>query len=136
MSVRIPFLTERAYDFSTLAASATSDVIIVKALDIVPYRSGELQVRVHAASWGGGSPALVLKAYVTAPSRDDPSVDFVGDAKATATLSSAAAGDLVNQALAPKFGSHLRLVLEATQGSPAGTLQATISGELVLSEEP
>lgn len=72
---------------------------------------------------------------------DDPSQDFVSSAPyATAGLATAggtaAAGALVVDALDSNFGSHLRIALELTQGSPAGNLAFTISAELDLDEEP
>jgi hypothetical protein len=135
--VRIPILTEREYDLTSLVASANVEVVLVKALDVTAYRSGTLLVRLHAATWGAGSPTAAVKALMTAPSVDDPSRDFVdGSAKATCTLSSAAAGDLVKDDLDAGFGSHLRIVLDVTQGSPADTLVFTISAEIELSEVP
>jgi hypothetical protein len=138
--MKIPILTERLYDFSNLGSGATSDVVIVKAIDVSAYRSGTLQVRVHDADYGSNSPTLKVVAYMTCPSIDDPSVDFVGDAKATVTLeggvTTVAAGELGDAALAASFGSHLRIVVEATQADPADTLRATLSADLVLHEEP
>lgn len=141
--MHIPVLTERVYDFSGLGAGASAAVVLVKALDVTAYRSGSLQVRVLDPTWSGGaSPcSAAVKAYTTAPSSDDPSADFVADsASATATLanggSTASDGDLVQDALDSNFGSHLRLVLEVTQGTPAGTFQFTISAAMELNEEP
>jgi hypothetical protein len=138
--MKIPILTERLYDFSNLGSGAQSDVVLVKALDVTAYRSGTLQVRVHDADYGPNAPTLEVVAYMSCPSTDDPSQDFVGDAKATVTLKDAtttvAAGELGQDDLAASFGSHLRIVLEATQSDPFDTLSATISAELVLKEEP
>lgn len=138
--MKIPILTERLYDLSNLGSGAQTTVVLVKALDVVAYRSGTLQVRVHDADYGSNTPTLEVVAYMTCPSKDDPSQDFVGDAKATVTLkdgsTTVAAEGLGQDDLAASFGSHLRIVLEATQADPADTLQATISAELVLNEEP
>ena len=136
----IPILTERVFDFSNLGSSATSDVVLVKALDVTAYRSGALKIRVHDSDYGAGSPTLQIVAYMTSPSSDDPGQDFVGSAKATVVLKDATtqidAGELAKDALDASFGSHLRIVLESTQASTPDTLQATISAELALYEEP
>ena len=104
------------------------------------YRSGVLKVRVHGADYGAGSPTLQVVAYMTSPSLDDPSQDFVGAAKATVVLKDATtqidAGELAKDDLSASFGSHLRIVIEATQAATPDTLQATISAELALYEEP
>lgn len=140
MSAVIPVLSERLYDFSSLGSSVQTTVVLVKAIDVAMYRSGTLNVRVHLADYGAGSPTLQVVAYVTAPSCDEPDVDFIGDAKATVVLKDGSTdigtGELGRDDLTASFASHLRIVLEATQASTMDTLQATISAELVLDEEP
>jgi hypothetical protein len=135
----IPILNQRLFDFSTLASSATSDVVLVRAIDVTDYRTGVLTVRVHDADYGAGSPTLKVVAYMTSPSKDDPSQDFIGAAKATVVLKDATtqidADELAKDGLDASFGSHLRIVLEATQATSPDTLQATISADLALYEE-
>lgn len=140
--MKLPILAERAFDFSSLGASDQVDVVLVKSLDVTDYRSGELQVRVHAASWSSASPQDVfVKAYMTAPCPDDPSTDFVGTtAMATATLSDSggntSAGDMLNAGLTAGFGSYLRIELDITQSGASEPLSFTISADMVLNEDP
>jgi hypothetical protein len=75
-----------------------------------------------------------VKAYKTAPSAEEPSVDFVDPtAVASASVATATlAGELVNDSLTADFGGYLRIVVDANWVS--GTLEAEISAELVLKD--
>ena len=120
-------ISKRSYNFDN--GSAT--VVAVKAVDVTNWREGTLIVRVHDSGVASSSTLKVV-AYITAPSDDEPSVDFVGTtAKATCTLTStSAAGDLEVAALSDDFGAYLQIKVEGTQSG--GNCNATISVELVL----
>jgi hypothetical protein len=133
--VLLPLVTRRTYDFSA-AAGTTDDVLAVRFQDVLPYRSGELLVRVHAISIASprGMSVVLFKA---SPSADRPDLDFYDpSAFATATLISAAAGELVRTKLNPGFGSHLRVVVRATLDATPGDLTATLSIALGMRPKP
>lgn len=135
----IPVLSERAYDYGGFSAGVGTTVVLAKSLDVLRYRAGVLLVRVHAANIGGlGSPAVAIRAYLTAPSVDEPAGEFVdtSSAKAAVSLVGTSAGTLVKAALSANFGAYLRINLEVTQGTPAGALAFTVSVDLDLEEEP
>lgn len=124
---RMPIISKRAFNFDN--GSAT--VVAVKAVDVTNWREGTLLVRVHESGVASSS-TLKVEAYITAPSQEEPSVDFVGTtAKATCTLdSSSSAGDLEVAALSDDFGAYLQINVVGTQSG--GNCNATISAELVL----
>lgn len=132
-----PFLARKAYDHSAMSGGVTVDTVLVRALDVVEMRAGELLVRVHSINIA--SPGqLRLLAMTTSPSRDSPETDFVvtSSTVADATLETASTGALVRVVLTPGFGSHLRLVLRAVVATLAQTHKATLSAALALRERP
>jgi hypothetical protein len=132
----VPFLSRKAYDFSAMSGSVTVDTVLVRALDVVDMRLGQLLVRVHAINVL--SPGqLSLLAFSTSPSPDSPEADFVATiSTAFAPLETASTGALVRVGLIAGFGSHLRLVLRAVVASGAQTHRATLSAALALRARP
>ena len=107
---------------------------MVKSLEVTEYRQAVLLVRVHAITITG-SPSLVVRAYVTAPTPLDPSADFVhtGFWLASASIVGASAGDLVRAPLGGNVGAHVRVTISATQNaSMPETIQARLSAGLLV----
>jgi hypothetical protein len=121
----IPLFTKRAFTFS-----ATTTTPVVKAVDVSHYTEGALIVRVHGGTIDAGS--IAVRARTTAPSPEDPAVDFVSTSNvAVVTLSTGlGSGDLGVGALSANFGGFLRVDVVGTYSS--GTLSATLSAELVV----
>jgi hypothetical protein len=131
----VPLVTRRVYDFSASAGS-TVDVVAVRFREVLAYRGGELLVRVHAVSIASPRTMSVI-AYKASPSPDRPDLDFYDPtAWATASVTSAAAGDLVKTQLAAGFGSHLRVIVRAVPDATPGNLSATLSIALAMRPKP
>lgn len=133
----VPFLSRKVYDHSAMSGSVTVDTVLVRALDVIDARAGELLVRIHTINVL--SPGqLRLLAFTTSPSPDSPETDFVltSPVIAQATLETASVGQLVRVALTSGFGSHLRLVLRAVVAAGAQSHKATLSAALALRERP
>lgn len=136
MPAFIPFLSRRAYDFST-SDGVTTDVVLVRALDVVPWRVGQLVVRVHAVNIAG-SGKLSVVAMMVSPSPDAPQTDFIRTTPLVAQgeVAGATAGKLLRETLTAPFGGHLRLLVRAVAQPGGGTLTATLSAALYLRERP
>jgi hypothetical protein len=133
----VPFMAKRAFDFSGFSGGVSSNLVLVRALDVLSWRAGDLLVPVHSLTTPGGNARLRLRALPTSPSPDAPDVDFtLSSASAEATLETASAGALVKVTLSGALGSHLQLVLRVTAPASAGTFTANLSAALVMREQP
>jgi len=132
--VIIPILTRRSYDFS--ATSGTGfDIVLVRYLDVIAYRSATLLTRVHAMN--AATSRLSVSVYRTSPSPDAPQEDFVGATPLTTRqIQSETANSLVQQTLATPFGSHVRILLVPDPPASPATFTATLSMAMVLREQP
>jgi hypothetical protein len=136
MSAFIPFISRRTYDFSS-TMSYTTNVIVVRALNVVQWRVGQLVVRVHALNISG-TGTMFVDALMTSPSSDAPQTDFV---KSTPEVSAGLAagmqaGELIIENFRSPFGSHLQLRVRAVASAVGGPLSATLSAALYLRERP
>lgn len=132
----VPFMAKRAFDFSGFSGGVTSNLVLVRALDVLSWRVGDLLVRVHSLT-KPGSARLRLLAFPTSPSPDAPDVDFtLSSSSAEAVLESSSAGALVKVALSGALGSHLQLILRVIAPSSAGTFTTNLSAALVMRERP
>lgn len=129
----IPLVSRRTYDFSLTAGSAF-DVVVVRHLDVVAYRSAALIVRVHSLNFLNGV-ALDVVAYRASPSCDAPETDFVGTT-ALVTAAVNKSGVLLCEPLTAKFGSHLQVRLHATPRVTPNTFVCALSIAVNLTEEP
>ena len=123
-------LSKRLFD----CANGSATYVAAKAVPVVNWTQGSLLVRVHGASFTGASKFEVI-AKTTAPSAEEPSVDFIatGTAVATATIDSGnSAGDVEKASLAADFGAFLQITVVGTLDS--GDCNATISIDLVLKD--
>ena len=125
----IPLITKRDFNFD----NGTATVTVVKAVPVSQYTEGVLLVRVHSSGIASSS-TLEVRARTTAPTAEEPSVDFVNDTSmASVSLDSdAAAGDLERAALTDDFGAFLQIQVEGTQDG--GNCNAVISADLVLKD--
>lgn len=124
----IPLWTARDFDYSSIGIGSTEEHTLVKALDLSPYRDARLLVRVHTINVTAGT--LVVRAYRTSPTPEHPSADFLDAASplATASIQSAAVGDLVRQSLSASHGAFVRFTIRATQpGETQETIEARLS---------
>ena len=125
-----PILSKRLYNF----VNGSATFVAAKAVPVVNWTQGSLLARVHDASFTGSSKIEVI-AKTTAPSAEEPSVDFIatGAAVATATIDSGnTAGDVEKAALGADFGAFLQITIVGTLDT--GNCSATISIDLVVKD--
>ena len=124
----MPLLRRRRYDFS----AGFSQVPIEPLIDVLPYRTGQLQVRLVTNGLVASS-TLKLGLIPVLPSPEDPGKDFndVTTTVAEVSLSaSSAAPALYTADFVSDFGPFLALWLTATPSG--GNCIATVSADLVL----
>lgn len=69
----VPVLKKTQYDYSFLAASpARQNVVLHRALNVVPYKFGRLLVRVHSSTMTDTSQNVSFDCFGTDPSSEDP----------------------------------------------------------------
>ena len=127
---RIELFARRTFELTDVAASQTMTVELIDRLAVEGAERGTLLVRAHSADLsGGGEMSVVLQQ--TAPTSEDPSVDFIGTDLVSTGVVGSAPGLKVGGVDLSGVGM-LRVVLEATQSGGGGTLTADVSAELVL----
>jgi hypothetical protein len=123
--------------FTAAGSSTPTEMVLARALDVTPYREGVMLIRAHASHTNASGQVLVLKAYNTAPTGDDPGYEFTNAtviATCTLTLASVS-GALVNFAeISAPFGPYLKFVLMATQTTQNTAFTGTISADVVFRE--
>lgn len=132
----IVLFTRRVFDFTNVGNALSVEIPMVKAIDVTEWTSGQLIIRVHSGTnvtGATGNAQVLLK--VTAPTEEDPAVDFVDPtAVATATINntvSSAKPTIVRATLSAGFGGMLQCSVKGT-GQTSQTVKADISAELVL----
>src|SRR5262245_50019970 len=134
----VPVLTRRAYDFSSFATTSIIDFPIVRYLDVLRYRSGELRVRVHDVNIASGRH-LFVSVFPSSPSVDNPALDFWSTtALAEVDLLGAVVGQLLVDELTDlsALGSHVRVSIRVQPTAVASRITGTISAALSLREKP
>ncbi|MBN8613853.1 MAG: hypothetical protein J0L92_24870 [Deltaproteobacteria bacterium] len=105
-------------------------------IDVSNWTSGELLMRVHSKNVTGATSVIGVELRRTLPSPQDPSRTFEESGTAppqiVITPNTGAAPLLLLDAVNAPLGSFMNLYVRATQSSTPGTIQATISVELVL----
>jgi hypothetical protein len=64
----IPLFSRRTFDYDDLGGSGTSEIQIVKAVDVSQYTSGTASARAQQTIGGGGN--ITVNAYTTAPTAE------------------------------------------------------------------
>ena len=131
-SALVPLFSLRTFSFSTLSASKSLEIVLVRSLDILNAREASLLVRVHSRSISlGATIAISLRAV--APSLEAPGTDFPDDASPLATVtiavgSSATFGMASVTSGMPSWG---RVVIKGTRAA-SGNCEADLAADLVL----
>jgi hypothetical protein len=132
----VPLFTRRTFGFGSLQAGASLTVIAVKAVDVAAAGDAILLVRVHAqgAYAGGTTATIVVGAYASAPSAEDPTVDFIqATPLATArVLSTTAVGTLFTAPVRTGLGCALQIQVTGTRGPSGDGMTTALSADLVL----
>ena len=139
MSGRLLSLLEMAtYDFSDIGTSGTIEQLVVPNIDVSNWPRAELLMRVHSKTITGASTVFGVELRRALPSPQDPSRTFeqagTGAAQAAVNVNSAAAPLLVIDDVNAPLGSYLNLYVIAVQSATPGSINATISVELVLKD--
>src|SRR5690606_13480434 len=132
-----PLFSRREFDFSQVRGDRHVEILLIKAVDVSQYTSGTLEVRVHSKDISGPGACISILAYTTAPTAEDPSVDFVDWSSPVAVIVVDHADDdapsLLTTALWPRFGGMLAIVIRGTQApKPVARLTAELSAFLTL----
>ena len=123
-------LRKQVFDFSFLAASTSTIVTVRRALSLGQYHYLWLGVRIHNIAIDTGS--LVLDAYRTLPSRQDPAEFTNGTQYMRVTVNSSdTAPKLETDTAAETFGPYLKFLLHANQGAGGGRVYAELSAVLL-----
>jgi hypothetical protein len=119
----IPLFGKQRFDFTWLGAGASQSIIIHPAVNVVPYNNVRLQIRFHGCSGGAlvGTQTVVLRAYGTGPSDEDPAEFTKGTALMSVTLDSSSTIPSLNTVVATDPDGHLKIVLTFTQTGTGGT---------------
>jgi hypothetical protein len=129
---QIPILPKQIFEYGFLATGAVKTIVLHRALDVIPFKSGRLLLRVHDFSHAGdGSFKLALS--TTAPSDDDTTEFTSGSVSMVCTADSGSTG--LEVATDSDLGPYLKVELIATQDSVSSqTLYAELSADLVVRE--
>ena len=128
----VTLIDRRTYAWEALGADAQTLVTVVDAVDLRPFASVELWVRVHAASIAhsdGAFAAVELQGI----SRDweDPDVIFDGGVMARLLLRAQSAGTLLQRRLPPGALATARLRIVMQQATSQESNAMTVSAGLV-----
>ena len=128
---RVELFGKRTFDMTDVARSETMTVELIDRLVVQGAERGTLLVRAHTADMsGGGDMNVVLQQ--TAPSSEDPSVDFIASSNVVSAAVPTSGPAVKISGVDLTSVGMVRVVLEAVQSSGGGTLTADVSAELVL----
>lgn len=129
----IPLWNKKSWNFDNLTASTSETHVAVKAVASERYTEAMLVVRAHTRDIVNASSKIEIVAFTTAPSGEDPSVDFFSStASGTATIGNGSTSMLATAALA-NFGGFLRIQVIGTRNT-SGNCNAELSADIVMKE--
>jgi hypothetical protein len=120
------------FDFSFLAAGGTQTIILERALPVIPFYHLWLGVRCHNRDFGGGTGSMVIEAFSTLPSDEDPA-EFTSTSapNLSITVANAASVPSLGLATAEGMGPFIKLQIRALQQTGSATrCYAELSGAL------
>lgn len=131
MTIRV--CPPRDFDFDDLGNLDTQDIVVGERIDCSQYDQVDVMVRVHTAGSIPASASIAVVLLSDGFTTDDPSQDFF-DEIGTVVLDSSLddAGDFVVSTFSSGLGSMLAVKVRGTAPSPASTLNARLSIDLVL----
>lgn len=135
----VPVLPATVFNFSYLGVSAVETRYIAAAIDVVPYYTGTLVVRLHNNSMASGRGAtMAIQVYGSAPSARDPRDFLQSEADMSLTISDVsvhASPAFFNDSTTLVTAGFYAVRLVATQGGSAGfSVAAELSVDLVMHE--
>ena len=119
----IPLFGKQRFDFTWLGTGASQSIVIHPAVNVVAFYNMRLQLRFHGCSGGAlvGTQTVLLSAYGTGPSGEDPAEFTKGTALMSVTLNSSSTIPSLNTATATDPDGYLKIVLKFTQTGTGGT---------------
>ena len=132
----VPLFSRTLFNFSNLAASATSTQIIANAINIASFDFVGLSVRLHEKNLGANVSIKITGRSVD-PTNEDPADFALGTDVAPVTITNATSAPSLNQSTQTGSGAgpYLRVILIATQYSTVQTILAGLSATLWLREK-
>jgi len=129
----IPVFSRRMFDFDNVQSPGEVELVLAKAIDVEQYTEATLLVRVHALEIDRRARIEVI-AKATAPSDEDPEVDFVGATVVIATIDEAVtAPALVKATFWADPGERVTISVRGSQtGTAPASCNAELSAELVV----
>jgi hypothetical protein len=129
----IPVFSRRMFDFDNVQSPGEIEFTLAKAIDVEQYTEGTLLVRVHAHNIERGASIEVI-AKATAPSNEDPELDFVGATVVAVTVDvTVSAPALVKRTFTADPGERVTITVRGSQTSTAPvSCNAELSAELVV----
>lgn len=133
-SLLVPLFSFRRFSFSTLTASTSLEIVLVRALDVLAAREASLLVRVHTRTIDTGS-SIAISLRAASPSLEAPGTDFPDDTTplATVTISSGTTATLGMASVTSGIPAWGRVVIKGARGS-SGSCLADLAADLVLKE--
>jgi hypothetical protein len=134
VGVLIPLFSLRRFSFTSLAASTSAEVVMVRAVDIRDFRELTVLLRVHARTIDSGCTiSLLVLALSQTP--ENPGVDFLDSSTsiATATIIAGTTSTLVVKPVTTTFGGLARVVVKGARAA-SGTCTADFAADLLLRE--
>ena len=114
-------------DFTGLAATSSTTVLLAKGLDVSNFREVAVICRLHAATWPTGA-SVTISARYDAPTSEDTADFTSGDMGAmTFTQGTNTAPALKVFTVTSGFSAFIRIYVKGTTGSATGTFQPTLS---------
>lgn len=128
----ITLFDKTIFDFSFLAAGGTQTIILERALPIVPFYYTWLGIRCHNRDFGGSTGSMIIEAFTTLPSGEDPA-EFTNTAvpNLVVTINNSTVVPSLPLASASAMGPFIKVQLRALQATGTATrCYAELSGVL------
>jgi hypothetical protein len=128
----ITLFDKTIFDFSFLAAGGTQTIVLERALPVIPFYYLWLGIRCHNRDFGGSTGTMLIEAFTTLPSDEDPA-EFTSTASPnlSITVGNAASVPSLGIATADGMGPMIKLQLRALQATGVATrCYAELSGVL------
>lgn len=118
----ITLFDKTIFDSSFLAANGTQTIIIERALPVIPFYYLWLGIRCHNRDFGGGTGTMIVEAFTTLPSEEDPA-EFTSSAapNMSVTIGNTTGIPSLNLSTATAMGPFIKLQLRALQQTGTAT---------------
>jgi hypothetical protein len=131
--VLVPILSKTVYDYNFLPNSTSRSVVLARAIDVTPFKSTRMIVRVHDASLATGA-TITVAAYGSFPSEEDSQEFLTTSAEMSAQLTSGmSVPSLLIDSEADSY-PFWKIILTASRSVTAGNIYGVISVSLLVRE--